>query len=44
MQPPQGPEAGEEQWGVAVTFDGRTAHQVSEGEVQGPFRGEVGLS
>lgn len=27
-----------------VTFDGSTAHQVSEGQVQGPFRGEVGLS
>lgn len=41
---PEGPRG----WGgaagsLAVTFYGTTAHQVGEGEVQGPVRGEVGL-
>lgn len=31
-------------WVLAVTFDGTSAHQVGEGEMQGPFWGEVGLS
>lgn len=28
---------------LAVTFYGAAAHQVGEGEMQGPLRGEVGL-
>ena len=36
----RGPEIG---GGLVVTFYGAPAHQVGEGEVQGPVGGEVGL-
>lgn len=39
-----GAKTGQVQWGsLAVTFYGTSAHQVGEGEMQWPFRGEVGL-
>lgn len=40
----QGPGVGEEQLGsLVVTFYGTPAHQVGEGKMQGPLRGEIGL-
>lgn len=39
-----GAKTGQMQWdSLAVTFYGTSAHQVGEGKMQWPFRGEVGL-
>lgn len=44
MHAPQGLGLGRSNGDLVVTFDGTSAHQVGEGEMQGPFRREVGLS
>lgn len=42
--PHRGPRLGRSSRVLVATFNGTSAHQVGEGEMQRPFRGEVGLS